>query len=76
VTCYYCDQWGQLKPFISFHRPLRDYVAAAKRSGLELGDLEQPEVPEEGRRELPASYLRSAQRVPFSYVLKFVAALG
>lgn len=65
-------QWGQLKPFISFHRPLRDYVAAAGRSGLGLRDLDQPEVSEEGLRELPSYYLRSAQRVPFSYVLKFV----
>ncbi len=43
-------QWGDLKPILSFHRPLRDYVAACKRSGLELRDLEEPEVSEEAVR--------------------------
>ncbi len=65
-------QWGQLAPFITVHRPLRDYLAAAKQAGLELRDLDEPELSEEGRRELPAFYVRSAQRTPFSYVLKFV----
>ena len=61
-------------PFISFHRPLRDYVAAAKAVGFELRDLDEPELSEEGRRELPPFSVRDAQRAPFSYVLKFVKA--
>jgi len=65
-------QWGNLKPFISFHRPLRDYVAVAKVLDLELRDLEEPEISEEGKRELSAAYYRVGQRTPFSYVLKFV----
>ncbi len=65
-------QWGNLKPFIGFHRPLRDYVAAAKAVGLALRDLEEPEISEEGKRELSAAYYRVGQRVAFSYVLKFV----
>lgn len=64
-------QWGNLEPFISFHRPLRDYAAAAKEVGLELRDLDEPEISEEGKRELSAAYYRVGQRVPFSYVLKF-----
>lgn len=65
-------QWGDLKPFLSFHRPPRDYVAACKRSGLELRDLDEPELSEEGRREFPAFYIRHSERAPFSYVLKFI----
>ncbi len=67
-------QWGNLKPFVSFHRPLRDYITACKRSGLELRDLDEPEISEEGERELPAHRVRLARRVPFSYVLMFQKA--
>jgi len=35
-------QWGGLRPVLGFHRPLRDYIAACKRAGLELRDLEEP----------------------------------
>lgn len=65
-------QWGQLAAFITVHRPLRDYIAAAKEAGLELRDLDEPELSDEGHGELPAFYVRSAQRTPFSYILKFV----
>ena len=65
-------QWGNLKPFISFHRPLRDYVAACQAVGLELRDLDEPELSAEGRREFPGFYRRLSQRTPFSYVLSFV----
>lgn len=65
-------QWGNLAPFISFHRPLRDYVATCRRAGLELRDIDEPELSEEGRREFPAFYVRQTQRARFSYVLKFV----
>lgn len=65
-------QWGNFKPFLSFHRPLRDYVSACKRSGLELRDLDEPELSEEGVRELPAAMARQHRRVAYSYVLKFV----
>ncbi len=65
-------QWGQLAPFITVHRPLRDYIAAAKGAGLELRDLDEPQLSEEGRRTLPPFYARLADRAPFSYVLKFV----
>lgn len=65
-------QWGKLKPILSFHRPLRDYVAACKRSGLELRDFDEPEVSEEGERELPKPYVRHLRRRPFSTALKFV----
>ena len=88
VNCYYCDlivaadpryaprpaefQWGQLKPFLSFHRPLRDYVAACRQSGLELRDLEEPEVTAEGERTLHPALVRQYRRVAYSYILKFV----
>ena len=65
-------QWGNLKPILSFHRPLRDYIAACKRVGLELRDLDEPEISDEGRRELPPPLVREAQRLPVSYVLKCV----
>ena len=63
---------GHLNPVIGFHLPLRDYVVACKRAGLELRDLEEPEVSEEGRRELPAPRARHLQRLAYSYVLKVV----
>lgn len=65
-------QWGQLKPFVSFHRPLRDYVAAARRAGLELRDLDEPEWTPEAERDLPASVVREWQRIPYATVLKWV----
>ena len=64
-------QWGNLKPVLTFHRPLRDYVAACKRFRLDLCDLDEPEVSEEGERELPAPLVRHLRRVPYSYMLKF-----
>lgn len=62
-----------LKPTLTFHRPLRDYIAACGCCRLELRDLEEPEVSEEGKRELPPHELRHAQRTPLSYVLRFQA---
>ncbi len=68
-------QWGDLKPILSFHRPLRDYVAACKQSGLELRDLDEPGVSEEAARVLPAAVVRHLRRVPYSYVLKFIKVM-
>jgi SAM-dependent methyltransferase len=67
-------QWGGLKPILSFHRPLRDYVAVCIQSGLELRDLDEPEVSEEGQRELHPVVVRHLRRAPFSFVLKFIRA--
>lgn len=65
-------RWGAFQPFLTFHRPLRDYVAAGKAAGLELRDLEEPYLTEEGRRVLPPSEVACALQVPISHVLKFV----
>lgn len=65
-------QWGDLKPLLAFHRPLRDYVAACKHVGLALRDLEEPEMSDEARRDWPAPVIRYHARVPWSYVLKFI----
>jgi len=64
--------WGNLKPLLTFHRPLRDYVAACQHVGLALRDLEEPEMSDEARRNWPAPVMRHHMRVPWSYVLKFV----
>ena len=71
VRCAGYIQWGELRPFLSFHRPLRDYVAAARAVGLELRDLEEPELSDEARRELPAWQRREERRCAVSYVLKW-----
>lgn len=52
--------------------PLRDYVAACKRAGLQPRDLEEPEMSDEARREWPATVIRHHARVSWAYVLKFV----
>jgi SAM-dependent methyltransferase len=65
-------QWGSLQPVLGFHRPMRDYVAACQRFGLELRDIDEPELSEEGKRELAAYLVRHNQRLPNSYVLKHV----
>jgi SAM-dependent methyltransferase len=65
-------QWGDLKPLLTFHRPLRDYIAACKGAGLQLRDLEEPEISEEARREWHAAVIRHHARVSWAYVLKFV----
>ncbi len=69
-------QWGQFRPILTFHRPLRDYVAACKDAGLELRDLEEPELSPEGERDLPPAVVRHWRRVGVSYVLKFVKPRG
>lgn len=65
-------QWGELKPFLTFHRPLRDYVAACGRAGLELRDLDEPELSAEGKAELAPFQVRDLERVAYSYILKFI----
>ncbi len=60
-----------LKPTLTFHRPLGDYVAACKRAGLALRDLAEPGISEEGERELPPHVLRHWRRIGHSYVLRF-----
>ena len=63
-------QWGEFQPFLTFHRPLRDYIAACNAAGLELRDLDEPYLTEEGQRVLPSSEVASARQVPVSYVLR------
>jgi hypothetical protein len=65
-------QWGAFQPFLTFHRPLRDYVAACTGVGLELRDLDEPHLTEEGQRVLPPSEVESSRQAPISYVLKCV----
>jgi SAM-dependent methyltransferase len=65
-------QWGQFKPFLSFHRPLRDYIAACRTAGLELRDLDEPELTEEGLQTLHPVRAQYYRRVSFAYILKFV----
>jgi SAM-dependent methyltransferase len=64
------SQWGELHPVLGLNRPLRDYIAACKASGLELRDLEEPEVSEEGERELPAWEVRDARRLAYNWVIR------
>jgi SAM-dependent methyltransferase len=61
---------GLPEPVLSFHRPLRDYVAACRRGGLPLRDLEEPEFSEEALRVLPAHVIAHQRRAPASYVLR------
>ena len=65
-------QWGPFKPFLSFHRPLRDYIAACGTAGLELRDLDEPELTEDGLRTLDPVRAQHYRRVSFAYILKFV----
>ncbi len=60
-----------LKPTLTFHRPLRDYVAACRERGLALRDLEEPGISAEGDRELPPQEVRHQRRMGHSYVLRF-----
>ena len=64
--------WGDLKPLLAFHRPLRDYIAACRQVGLVLRDLDEPEMSDEAKRDWAAPVIRHHRRVPWSYVLKFV----
>jgi SAM-dependent methyltransferase len=65
-------QWGEFHPFLTVHRPLRDYIATCRRVGLELRDLEEPEISEEGERELPPVLVQKLRRFPVSYVVRCV----
>jgi hypothetical protein len=59
-------------PVLSFDRPMRDYVAACQRAGLELRDIDEPELSEEGRAVSPPHVIRRNERVAMNYVLKCV----
>jgi SAM-dependent methyltransferase len=63
-------QWGAFQPLLTFDRPLRDYIVACREVGLELRDLDEPFLTEEGQRVLPPSEVKSARHVPISYVLQ------
>lgn len=65
-------QWGAFRPFLTFHRPLRDYIAACRVAGLELRDLDEPHLTAEGARVLPPSEVEKSLQAPISYVLKCV----
>jgi len=66
----YIGQWGNLKPVISFHRPLRDYWRAFAAAGFAVTGFEEPSVTERGRRELSPGRLRHVQRIPFSCIFR------
>jgi hypothetical protein len=63
---------GLSQPILSFHRPMRDYVAACKQHRLELRDIDEPELSEEALRELPDYMIYQNRRVCFSYVIQCV----
>ena len=63
--------WPGMEPFLSFHRPLKDYIAAARSAGLALTDLDEPELSDEGRELLGPDEVRRSRRAPVSYVLRF-----
>ena len=56
---------------LTFRRPIRDYVAACRKGGFTLTDLEEPEVSVEGRRTLPSYEVDDLQRQSLALVLKF-----
>lgn len=64
------SQWGNLHPVLGFDRPLRDYIAACKAAGLELRDLEEPELSDEGRRALSPLEVREARRLAYNWVIR------
>jgi len=66
------SQWGGLRPVLGFHRPLRDYIAACKRAGLELRDLEEPWLSAEAEHALPPPSVCESLRIPVSYVVKAI----
>lgn len=62
--------WSSHK-VLTFRRPIRDYVAACRKAGLALTDLEEPELSVEGRRVLPSYEVDDFQRQSLALVLKF-----
>ena len=61
-------QFGDLKPFVSFHRPLRDYWQVFVEAGFTVDALEEPSITERGRCELPISLIEHSLRLPFSCI--------
>ena len=68
----YIGQWGDLNPVLSFHRPLRDYWRAFRKTGFVIDDFEEPSVSERGMRELPEWVIEQALRIPYSCIFKLV----
>ena len=65
-------QWGDLSPFISFHRPLGDYWKAFTKAGFVVDAFEEPCITERGRREIAVSRLDYTQRIPYSCIFRLV----
>ena len=55
---------------LGFNRPLRDYIAACRVAGLELRDLEEPELSVEGRTALPQWEVRESRRLAYNWVIR------
>lgn len=64
------SQWGELQPVLGFNRPLRDYISTCSSSGLQLRDLEEPELTEEGRRALTPLEVRESRRLAYNWVVR------
>ena len=69
---YYRKLSSKLDPFVSFHRPLRDYWEAFVKAGFKVDAFEEPSITERGRRELPVSIVDNDLRKPDSCIFRMV----
>ena len=68
----FLDQLRGLKPFVSFHRPLRDYWQAFAEAGFTVDAFEEPSITERLRREMPPSEVDYRLRIPYSCIFRLV----
>ena len=73
---YYRSLSSTLEPFVSFHRPLRDYWDAFVRAGFNVDAFEEPRITDRGRRELPVSIVDNDLRKPDSCIFRLVKQAG
>ena len=66
------EQWGDLEPVLSFHRPIRDYWKAFAKAGFAVDTFEEPSITEHGRRELPVWRVDHSLRIPYSCLFRLV----
>jgi hypothetical protein len=62
--------WGDFDPVLGFHRPLRDYWQAFAKVGFMVEGIEEPEITERGRRELPPSWIEFSRRMTYSCIFQ------
>jgi len=66
----YLGVWGNLKPVLSFHRPMRDYWETFSQAGFAVDGFDEPSISPRGLREVPPWRVRNFTRIAYSCIFR------